>query len=108
MEHRVIGILRGKAATEIVRGVIDMGSHNDISRAFRIVERFVERLCTTGFETFERGEASETVKEIRDRGIASEIERYYRMANKVILENKEFLYELVDLLMLKTTLQVKK
>jgi cell division protease FtsH len=54
MEHRVIAVLGGKAATEIVYGKTDVGAGSDIRRAFNIAERFVDDYCSTSFDSFER------------------------------------------------------
>ena len=49
MENRVISILAGNAATEIVFGEADMGANDDLHRAFDIVKRFVDDYCSYGF-----------------------------------------------------------
>lgn len=52
MENRVMYLLAGKAATEIMHGVVDTGSNSDLQRAFRIVHRFVDHFCSYGFDQF--------------------------------------------------------
>lgn len=104
MEHRVIGILGGKAATEIVSGEVDMGSNSDINRAFDIIERFVDNVCAYGFDSFVRGDSSSIPSENRDRMIVKEIEKYYQEAKKVLIDNRAFLDELTKELIDKQTL----
>ena len=107
MEHRVIGLLGGKAATEVVSGIVDVGAISDIRRAFNIVERFVDDYCSFGFNSFDRKGASNIPKENRDIEMASEIEKYYQMAKKIILENAVFLNAIIDELMMKHTITGK-
>jgi len=98
MEHRVIGILAGRAATEIVTNTVDAGSNDDISRAFKIVERLVDNLCSYGFTSFERHNSSKVPSENRDRRMAYEMERYYETAKKLIFDNRALLDDMVDML----------
>ena len=53
MENRVISLLGGKAATEIIYGEVDVGANSDIHRVVNIVERFVDNYCSYGFNKFE-------------------------------------------------------
>lgn len=53
MENRVIAILAGKAATEIVYGDVDTGANNDLHRAFDLVQRFADNYCSYGFGYWE-------------------------------------------------------
>ena len=53
MENRVIELLGGKAATEIIHGVVDTGCAEDLDKAYIQITRFVKRLCTYGFDTLE-------------------------------------------------------
>lgn len=50
MEHKVIGLLTGKAATEIMCHVADVGVASDIKRAFSIVDRLVDREMNKFYE----------------------------------------------------------
>ena len=104
MEHRVIGILGGKAATELVDGVADTGANSDIHRAFNIVARFVDNYCAYGFEAFERNEASEFLREKKDRMVTSEVDGYYRRAKRIIAENRALFDKIVCELIKRKTL----
>lgn len=90
-EHAVIEGLAGKAATEMVYGIADMGCNADMDRVFEMVTGFVDNSCTLGFETFEGNNSSEYLREKKDRLIAYEVERYYQIAKRIVAENKEFL-----------------
>ncbi len=108
MENRVLSLLGGKAATEVVYGTTDVGASNDISRAFNIVERFINDYCTYGFNYYEvctrSRDESDALLERKVTLIQSEIERYYQQAKKIIIDNREYLDKLTDSLVEKKTL----
>ena len=58
MENRVIAILGGKAATELIFGEADTGANNDLHRAFDIVQRFADNYCSYGFGYWEGRDSS--------------------------------------------------
>ena len=93
MENRVISLLAGRAAIEVVYGVTDVGANNDIHRAFDIVERFIDNYCTYGFTNWEGNTTNVPVglEEKRMNYITCEMERYYQQAKKIIIENREYL-----------------
>lgn len=98
-EHEVIGTLAGKAATEMVFGTADVGCNADMHKIFDAVMEFVDNNCTLGFETFEGISSSQYLLEKKDRLVASEVERYYRIAKQIIVENRDFLDRVVDALL---------
>ena len=93
MENRVISLLAGKSATEIVYGVVDVGSSRDTDRAVHIVERFVDDYCSYGFNTFSvRGnEDSDNFLQTKSSIIAYEMQRFYQQAKRLLIENRGFL-----------------
>ena len=99
IENDIINNLGGKAATEIVYGIADMGCFSDMREAFRMVEHFVDDICTLGFETYTRNESSGYLLEKRDRLIASEVNRYYQIAKKIIVENRAFVDAVTEALL---------
>ena len=105
MENRVISLLAGKAATELVYGVVDVGTISDIRRARDVVERFVDDYCSYGFDKFEfqQGHSNE-LRSRRENLIFSEMERYYQLAKKLLIQNREFLDKLANALVDKETL----
>lgn len=64
-----------------------------------MVAGFVDDNCTLGFESFEGNNSSGYLLEKKDRLIASEIERYYQIAKRIIIENRVFLDAVVNALM---------
>ena len=112
MENRVISLLGGKAATEIVYGEVDVGANNDLHRAFNIVERFADDYCSNSFDRRQLGDpGSNDLQSRREMQISVEIENYYWTAKKIIVENKDFLDRLANALVENKTLifsQIKK
>lgn len=98
-ENQIIGALGGKAAVELVIGEADMGCNSDMHKVYDITAELVDNVCSLGFETFERNVSSGYLLEKKDRLMASEIERYYTQAKKIIFENRPFLDAVVDALM---------
>ena len=103
-EHRITGVLAGKAATEIVSGTVDMGANSDIHRAFDMIEKFVDNVCAYGFDSFDRHGASSIPRENRDRMLVREMDKFYQIAKKTIIENRAFLDAIVEKLLEKQTL----
>lgn len=94
MEKRVITLLAGKAATEVVYGKNDTGCSDDIDRAYAIVARFVCHYFINGFDNRLDGEGEPTEKS--KSIIASKLEEYYLKSKQIIIENRQFLDTLVD------------
>lgn len=104
MEYRVIALLGGKAATELVYGKTDVGATSDIRRAFDIVDRFVDDYCSTSFDSFARRDSTETLMARKEERVAGEIEKYFAEAKKIIIDNRAFLDALAKELVEKKTL----
>lgn len=103
-EKCVIRSLGGKAATEIVYGVSDVGCNSDLNNAFHKVRCFIDNWCTQGFDAFELHNVSEYLLETRDRIVAAEMEKYYQTAKRLLIENRSFLDTVVAALIEKQTL----
>lgn len=106
-EHEVTRLLGGKAATEMVYGLVDMGTNNDLRGAFNLVTEFIDDYCSYGFDAFERNNSSGYLLEKRDRMVADEINKYYGQAKQVIAENRAFLDMITQGLVEKKTLTRK-
>lgn len=104
MENKVISVLGGKAATEMVYGIADVGCNSDMHEAFDTVTEFVDNICSLGFQTFEGNNSSGYLLEMKDRLVSMEMERYYQMAKKLIATNRDFLDAMTEALMDKQTL----
>ena len=71
---------------------------------FDIIGELVDDICAYGFDSFERRGASRIPKENKDRMLICEIERYYRMCKKLLIDNRAFLDAVVSELIDKRTL----
>ena len=91
IENDIISTLGGKAATEMVYGIADMGCNSDMNNVFGMVEGLVNYRCSLGFETYASPESSSYLLEQRDRLVASEVNRYYQIAKRIIVENRTFI-----------------
>ena len=108
MEYRVISLLGGKAATEIVYGEVDTGANNDLHRAFDIVTRFVDNYCSTSFDRWEMNQkSSPALMERKEMQIYTEMERYYQLAKKLLIRNRAFLDAIAKALVEKKTIIAK-
>ncbi len=104
MESRVLSLLGGRAATELVFGEIDTGASSDLHRAFDIVARLVDDYAGRGFAQYTMGDCGHHVTDSKDGAIRLEMERYYFRAKKILVENKAFLDALAEALFEKKTL----
>ena len=108
MDNRIISLLSGRAATEIFSAEIDVGASDDINRAYRIIERFVTEYCAFGFECYEfHGDSSQGYRSKKEDAIFKEMDRYYQIAKKILLENKTFLDKLAHKLVEKKNILSK-
>ena len=102
MENRVMSLLAGKAATEIVFNTCDVGSNLDLKRAYNIVSRFVDNYCMLDFNSWIicPNEASERVKDSKSSNINNLINSYYNEVKTMLINNRSKLdalaYELKD------------
>lgn len=104
MKNRVMAILAGKAATEIIFGETDTGANDDIDRAFEIVQRFADNYCSYGFGYWkERGSSPVRLSRREDR-ITADMENFYAKTKKILIENRDFLEKLAKRLKEKDTL----
>ena len=107
MEWHVIRSLAGKAASEIVLGIVDVGCADDLANAFRRVERLVDNLCAFGFDAYESPHSSETLKAKKEHLIAEKMAWYYQAAKQLLAENRAFLDKVTEELMRRKMLRQK-
>lgn len=96
MKNRMITLLAGKAATEIVFNKCDAGSNSDLHRAYDLAERFVDNYCMFSFDSWIRNyqEQSEKVKQSKDEAINKLITDYYNKAKEILIGNRDKLDKL--------------
>lgn len=105
IERRIIHSLAGKAASEIVLGMVDVGCADDLAGAFRRVERLVDDVCAYGFDAYEAPHSSETLRAKKEHRIAEKMTEYYQAAKQLLAENRAFLDNVTEELMRKKTLR---
>ncbi len=91
MEDRVISLLGGKAATELVFGEVDTGAGSDLHRASEIVLRLVDDYAGRGFSQYLTNGSGDRITDSRDAAVSVELERCYLRAKKILTENRAFL-----------------
>ena len=102
MENRVMCLLGGKAANDVVFGINDVGCNDDLHRAYDIVGRFVDNYCSYGFHSWEgitERDSSNELKNKKETLVSFEMEKYYQRVKRILIENKEFLDMLAERLM---------
>lgn len=104
MDWNVIRKLAGKAATELVLGLADVGCSVDMTEAFRIIAKLTDDLCVYGFDTYERGTPSSTLLTKKEQLIATQMNIFYQQAKKILMDNRVFLDKMIDALLEKKTL----
>ena len=80
------------------------GVNSDMHKAFDMIEKFVDNVCAYGFDSFDRHGASSIPRENRDRMLVREMDKFYQIAKKTIIENRAFLDAIVEELLEKQTL----
>ena len=109
MEDRVIAILGGKAATEIVFGDVDVGAGNDLRRAYNVVARFADNYCSNSFDRWipERNVSNDLLVR-KEMQVSTEMERFYGEAKKILVENRELLNKVAETLINEKTITGSK
>ena len=103
-EETIMRHLGGKAAVEVVYGVPDMGSETDFEMAFKILDHFTTELHIYGFDAHSNYDDSEYWQSAKNHRITYELERYYRQAKKLLIDNRDFLDAVIEALVSKQTL----
>ena len=89
-ENQIRILFGGKAATEIVYGILDIGASSDLERAERIFNRHLEK--DREYEFSSEIKNNPNGQEIRNQLILqAELKRLYNTTKKILIKNKEFL-----------------
>lgn len=90
MKNRVMSLLAGKAATEIVFNTCDVGSNSDLRRVHNIVSKFVDDYCMLDFNSwiYYIDETSEKVKANKSDNINNIISQYYNEVKTMLINNR--------------------
>ncbi len=108
MGNRVMSLLAGKVATELVFGETDVGSGRDTTRAFDIVERFIAEYCDNGYDK-KGGSRYVSDQLLRDINISTalQMDEYSKKVQYMLVSNRAFLDEMANALMKKRVLIAK-
>ncbi len=95
MENRVVVLLAGKAAIDVMFNRVDVGCESDINRATRIVDRFYQDygICDFKYVYRESGNAS---RDNKDGWISQRLVGYYNRAKKLIFDNLDSLKKIAE------------
>ena len=106
MENRVMSLLGGKAANEIAFGVYDVGCNDDLHRAYNVVSRFIDDYCILGFNNWEgiTIDGSDSLRNRKETLVSYQMQQYYNKVKKLLINNKSFLDELANELVVKKTI----
>lgn len=107
MENRVMVLLAGKAAREIVFNEFDVGCENDISRAIKIVERFYQDYGLNSFK-YAYSDSSDNSKEIKENWVSQKLTDYYNKVKEILHKNMLSFTELAHELQMEGTLTRKQ
>lgn len=94
-EFIIMRCLAGKAAHEIIFNIPDAGCTGDMCEAYKRAAMLVDECCAYSFDSFRRYDNSDYLIENADRRTESVIQRQYKNAKKLLMENREFLEALV-------------
>lgn len=91
-ENKLKTLLAGKAATELVFGKVDVGSNNDLNKAYNICLRMVDDYAIYGFDThiYNRDNSNEIFFNIENK-INTMINVYYREVMTLLRKNRKLL-----------------
>ena len=107
MENRVMVLLAGKAATEVIFNKVDVGCESDIERARKIVERFYQDYGLNNFK-YACFESSQSSKETKENWISQKLVDYYSRVKTILHTNMLPLTELAHKLQSEETLNKKQ
>lgn len=90
MKNRLISLLAGRAATEIIYNKCDVGTNSDLDRAYTLAAKLVDNYCMLDFNSWIRDidQQSEKVKQSKDDNITKLMNAYYNKAKEILIKNK--------------------
>ena len=103
MANRVLVLLAGKAATDVIYNKYDVGCSSDLSRASRILNRFYEDFGIADFRETRR-ESGPKALDYKDDWIASQMNEYYIKTKELITNNKDELINIANYLISNKTI----
>ena len=122
LEAKILTLLGGRAAEEIVFDTVTTGASNDIERATKIAKTMIsqygmsERLGLVGFETVENQyldgrtalNCSDKTAAIIDEEVIKMLKEFYDKAKEMLVENIECLHKVSEYLLEKESITGKE
>ena len=108
-KNEIIILLSGKAGTELIYNVPDLGVESDIIKASQLTRYYVEKLAIKGFSfiydggTYQEKQPTKRVEEIADK-ISEILEESYREALRLLNNNQSLHKAIADALFEKEVL----
>ena len=94
MEARVTVLLAGKAACDLVLGIVDPGCNDDMHKAYNTVTRIVDNYCAYGFMNWEgicEKQSSDALLARKETIVSFEMQKFYMKARKILMDHRELL-----------------
>lgn len=95
-KKRIVRVLAGKAAIDVLFAKEDVGCRSDIHTANSLAERIIEDFSICGFENFEREQSSEQLLSRKENAITNQINTCYSIAKKILNDNRELLEKVAE------------
>ena len=110
MKQRVMSLLGGRVATELVYGRVDTGTGNDLERAEKVLQRWAMDYGAFGFNKVFHSYIDRPGGALQDRidlAVANEMEKLYADVKQIVATNMDFLKAVANALIEKETLTAK-
>jgi len=86
--NRIKTLLAGKAATEIIYNKCDIGSYNDLDRAYKIARDLIDDLCINDFNSKTFYKSGEETLSNKDKESSELISNYYKEVKAMLISNR--------------------
>jgi len=103
MQDRILVLLAGKAAIEVIYNKNDVGCYSDLGRARRLLSRFYEDYGIADFRETRR-ESGPKALDYKDEWVVTQMNEYYVKAKELIANNKDKLIKLANYLISNKTI----
>ena len=106
IKNKICVLLGGKAAVELLSGKIDTNAESDINEAHSLARTLISRSAYYGFDKFNYylDNFSSNSKFVQETTISNELTNLYNQTKSILFENIEFLKEISNTLLEKTTI----
>lgn len=94
-EDEVMYLLAGKAAIDVVYGLIDSACKDDLELAAQIVYDCESRLCPYDFDVYPTDKPSSNMQEMIESAVSATLKTLYEKTCKLIKDNRSFLDAIV-------------